>query len=1251
MIMRISSKLPLLLLVTVVSLAGTATAASANGPWWHLQSGARPSYLPVSEENKLGEVVAGKGQVVATVANIGNASTSGTVTVADKLPGELVAKKIEAKLLEGAGGVSTDVVACELSTLTCTLSGNVLVPFSEIEVRVSIEVAEGATTCEPNSSACEKNEVSVTGGDAPPVSIARPVTISEKPAPFGVEAYEVTPEEEGGSLATHAGAHPFQVTGTLTLNQRAGGLNKSGTHYEAHPVALPKDLVGLLPAGLIGNPSPLAQCKLTLFFHNRCPQQSVIGVAMIGATEPISVGGTGMFTDAIVNLEPSHGEPARFGFAVTEAAPVFLDAHVRSGGDYGVTLSASNISQTVEFLSYKLIFWGVPGAASHDSTRGASCIALARGFSEEQVAGDGYPPCKPLAESNPPPFLALPTSCGAPLYTSTEADSWKEPQPAGRRLLFGETAPMQALVGCNQLPFEPSIKVTPDGTAASTPTGLTVDVHVPQESILNGQSYAQSNVRDITVALPAGVALNPSDAGGLEACPAGLVGFQGPREFETSPGISLLSFASRLPGSFAALEAGESEPLRPGTNFCSNASKIGTVTFRTPLLPNPLVGSVYLADQEANPFDSLVAMYVVAEDSVSGTLVKLSGEVSLCKSAGEAVDGMICQTSGQIITTFLNNPQTAFEDAELHFFGGERAPLATPSRCGAYTTNAAFVPWSAEGWDEAAVTVHASSTINITSGPDHTPCPGASLPFHPTVTGGATSIQAGAFSPFTATFSRSDGEQNMQSIEAKLPPGLLGILTGVEQCPEPQANQGLCGENSKIGESTVSVGVGGQPFSVRGGRFYLTGPYNGTGGCTVGQAGCAPFGLSFVVPAKAGPLDLANTKNNHPACDCVLVRAKIEINPVTAAITITSDPPGSPDAIPTSIEGIPLQIQHVNATTTRSGFQFNPTNCNEMEVLGRIQTSEGATDTIGVPFQVTNCAVLAFKPAFKVSTAGKTSRALGASLSVKLTYPNAPFGSQANIKSVKVDLPKQLPSRLTTLQKACTDAQFESNPAGCPADSRVGQAKAITPLIPVPLEGPAYFVSHGGAKFPELIIVLQGYNVTLDLHGETFINKAGITSSTFHAIPDAPVGSFQLTFPEGRYSALAANGNLCKSELTMPTAFVAQNGAEIHESTPISVTGCAPAVSVVRHSVKGATVTITASVPSAGKLLVSGSGLSRAVKSTGKAGTLSVSLKLSAHERTLLRSHPGRKLAVAVKLLFTPTHGHKLSAGVSVNVG
>ena len=258
-----------------------------------------------------------------------------------------------------------------------------------------------------------------------------------------------------------------------------------------------------------------------------------------------------------------------------------------------------------------------------------------------------------------------------------------------------------------------------------------------------------------------------------------------------------------------------------------------------------------------------------------------------------------------------------------------------------------------------------------------------------------------------------------------------------------------------------------------------------------------------------------------------------------------------------------------------------------MEVTGTIHSSEGSTDTIGVPFQVTNCAALKFEPKLAVSTQAKTSKADGASLSLKFTNPNAPRGTQADFAKVKVELPEQLPSRLTTLQKACTAAQFNANPAGCPAASVVGHMRVLSPVLPVPLEGPMYFVSNGGEAFPNLIVVLQGYGVTARLVGDTFISKTGVTSSAFKAIPDFPFSTVEVTLPEGPYSALAANGNLCAETTTktvkkkvtvrvkgrkktvtrkvkqtvpttlqMPTEFVAQNGAVIKRTTPIGVTGC-----------------------------------------------------------------------------------------------
>ncbi len=317
-----------------------------------------------------------------------------------------------------------------------------------------------------------------------------------------------------------------------------------------------------------------------------------------------------------------------------------------------------------------------------------------------------------------------------------------------------------------------------------------------------------------------------------------------------------------------------------------------------------------------------------------------------------------------------------------------------------------------------------------------------------------------------------------------------------------------------------------------GGKVYITGPYKG-----------APFGLSIVNPAKAGPFDLGK----------VIVRAKIEVDQETAQLTITTDTEG-PFKIPTIIDGIPLEIRHVNVNINRQGFTFNATNCSPLAITGTLASSEGSSSALSVPYQVTNCAVLAFKPKLTADTSGKPSRLDGTSLHVKLTYPAGPY--DANISRVKVELPKALPSRLTTLQKACTAAVFDHNPANCPAASIVGHATATTPVLPVPLTGPAIFVSHGNESFPSLNIILQGYGVTVHLVGTTFISKTGITSSTFKTVPDVPVGSFELTLPQGPYSALTANTNLCKAKLAMPTEFVGQNGALIKTTTKIQATGC-----------------------------------------------------------------------------------------------
>ena len=1058
--------------------------------------------------------------IALTILNVGDASASFEqgnagvpLTVADKLP-----KGLRAVSMTGGFARNPEVAQCDVATVSCTLSQGALAPFVEqVEVEIGIVLEPGAASGEVNTASVSGGEGfschGVAGGTgrfdgtgcireagsqsferaatvlAPSTQDSHPIVVSGSPTPFGAEEYGMRNEEADGRPATQAGSHPFQTTFTLNFNQ---DLVQGARQEVGVPVALAKDLTFKLPAGWIGDPTAYPRCSLHQFSTNTCPAETIVGVGSVGFHEPFLGRNTEIGTSAepIFDVEPSLGESARFAFKPDDVS-VYLDISVRTGEDYGVVTHVENVPQTIGFMTNTLTFWGVPGDTRHDDARSYQCL--------EQLEGDeNAGVCNPPQPNDPPPFLSLPTSCsknpstGQPelLKSTFEADSWE--QPAVFTTPFTTTMP--GMDGCGDLEFGSEIQASPDVEAASTPSGLKVNVHVPQEEALSAAGIAPAEVKNITVALPAGVHLNPSSADGLQACtsnpgallggelgsPGDQVGFTGLSELPDIPGTKIATFTPSLPGTFdtrgavALHELPESEATeQPGVNFCSNASKIGEATIKSPLLPEPLTGFVYLAAQEANPFDSVFAMYLVAEDKQAGVLVKLPGEVTLCKGAGEVIDGMTCRELGQIVTTFQNNPQLPFEDAELHFFGGERAPLATPARCGSYTTEASFEPWTNGGAIQE--NLHSTSTFHISSGPNHTACPGAQLPFSPTLTGGALNVNAGAFSPFDATFSRQSGEQNMRSIEVHLPPGLSGILAGVELCPEPQANLGECGPNSLIGETTVAVGVGGQPYTVSGGKFYLTGPYNGTGTCTVGTSGCAPFGITFVVPAKAGPFDLAKTANNHPACDCVLVRGKIEINPLTAAITIVSDSPGTPDSIPTSLEGIPLEIQHINAVTTRSNFQFNPTNCNKTEVTGTIHSSEGGSDGVGVPFQVTNCAALKFEPKFAVSTSGKTSKANGASLTAKVTYPNVPQGTDSDITKVKVELPKQLPSRLTTLQKACTNAQFESNPAGCPVPSVIGHATVHTPVIPVPLEGPVYFVSHGGEAFPSLEMVLQGY--------------------------------------------------------------------------------------------------------------------------------------------------------------------------------
>jgi hypothetical protein len=1074
-------RLVLSLLLSVCALVGLETApAFAQAPWWHLNAETLPPTLPPG----------GSAQIIIVASNLGEAPVEGSkeaVAISAKLPAGLTATAISAP------GKNRTPVSCTLATLRCTFTG-VLYPYEQIPVTITVSVGASAAGSLPV-------QASVEGGGAGKASKALPLPVNDQSPSFGVESYEQAPYNEDGTPATQAGAHPFQLTTTLALNQSLQPVRM--------PVELPKDFAFSLPPGLIGNPTAVGQCTMADFFAlvletNLCKPDSVVGVATVTVDEP-KAAKVITLTVPVFNLVPAQGEPARLGFEVIGKVPVVIDTSVRSGKDYGVVASVENATQTAGLLSSQVTLWGVPGDPRHNGDRGWECVG--GGVFVNQVGK----PCPTNSDLPQAPFLTLPTSCAGnpsaePVRFPMQADSWPNPTSilgAEYEWMTEEGRPL-GFEGCEALPFDPSISVLPEEHTAATPSGLKITVKVPQQSTLEAGKLAEADVKDTTVTLPQGVQLSPSAANGLAACSEEEIGFAG---FNSALAIN----------EFSTDEA-----------TCPDAAKLGSVKIKTPLLSHALEGSLYLAtpapngEAAKNPFNSLVAVYLVAKDPVSGVLVKLAGE-------GHVDEGTL-----RVSTTFKNTPQVPFEELQINLFGGPRASLSTPPSCGDYATEAAFTPWSGTG---TVNVLGPPEEFQITSGAGGSACPSGTLPFAPGFTAGSASTQAGAYTNFNLELSHRDGDQALSALQMHLPPGIAAMLSSVGLCSEADAAASSCPASSEVGHATAVAGLGSEPYVQEGGRVFITGPYKG-----------APFGLEVLTPAKAGPFDLGY----------VTVRSKLQIDPNDASVTITSDP------LPTQIRGIPLQLKRVLVSVDRPNFQFNPTNCAPMGIQGTLTGDEGASAPISSPFQVGGCESLPFSPKFSASAAGNASKANGTTFTVTVSSQGL---GQANIAKVQLQLPKELPTRLTTIQKACPEAAFNQNPASCGQESVIGVATIHTPVLRNPLSGPAYLVSHGNAAFPDVEFVLQGEGITLVLDGKTDI-KNGITYSRFESAPDAPFSTFETVLPAGPHSALtsnvpqSANFSLCGQKLQMPTSIVGQNGARIDTSTPIQITGCA--------SVKGA---------------------------------------------------------------------------------
>jgi hypothetical protein len=626
----------------------------------------------------------------------------------------------------------------------------------------------------------------------------------------------------------------------------------------------------------------------------------------------------------------------------------------------------------------------------------------------------------------------------------------------------------------------------------------------------------------------------------------------------------------------------------PGTS-CPASSAIGTVNLDVPTLPaGSLTGNIYLGAPESGPITGPpYIIYLDAESARYDVSVRIKGETTPDP------------VTGRLTTVFNENPEQPFTNVVLNFKKGALAPIANSLTCDAATAEGSFAPF-APGVSAKSVSAPFASTG----------CP-STIPFALSQTTANQTANAGGNTSYTFSLTRPEGHQYLGAVKTTLPAGLVGQIPKATQCTEAQASSNSCPASSQIGTASAIAGSGPTPFSFGNGKVYLTEKYAG-----------APFGLSIVVPAVAGPFDLGP----------VTTRAKIEIDPYTARVTTTA-------VLPTIVKGIPIRLRGVTVSINKQGFLLNPTSCAAMATESTITSTFGATQNLSSPFQVGNCNLLKFKPAFKAVTSAKTSKANGASLETTLNE----IPGQANVKSVKVQLPKALPSRLTTLQKACPAATFEADYHNCPSGSFVGGARANTPTLPSKLKGPAILVSHAAAAFPDLDLVMEADGVRSILVGNTDI-KNGITTTTFASTPDVPVSSITVNLPVGSHSALTANANLCRNPLVMPTTMTGQNGTVVKQNTRIKVNGCG--VRIVGHKVVGNTAYITVQTFAAGRISGKGSGLATRFRRLSKPQK-KVTLKIPLSKRGRNRHRPFR---VKVRVGFLPKAKGARSSSATVTV-
>jgi hypothetical protein len=905
----------------------------------------------------------------------------------------------------------------------------------------------------------------------------------------GSEGFEVSPIAEGGGPADLAGSHPYALSTSVAFEPESPA--SPGAPFTDGDL---RDLTIEEPAGMVEDPDAVPKCSQLQFGTPRsspfeepsrsgesCPADTQVGVV----TVETSFAGGSSRRFGVFNLAPPPGVPSELGFS-PYGVPVTFDSTIRAEGEYGLTLESRNFPQRLDLSGFQMTLWGYPWGVAHNGERG-NCL---------NEAEPSFPWAKcsvgPPQQFPPQPYLTLPTFCAAPLHFTARADSWQQPT-----VVAAQSEPFTPQ-GCDSLLFGPQPSAQLLNPRASSPSGFNFGLFSNAESPLTHRVPSQT--RKAVISLPEGVTVNPSVGAGLGVC---------------TPGQYAAETASSLPG-----------------EGCPNASKIGDFTVHSPLFEEALDGAIFLAQPDLastttpgaeNPFDTLIALYLVAKAPQRGIVVKVAGKLEPDLR------------TGQLVATFDNLPQLPYTNLEVHFREGQRSPLVTPTGCGTYLTHEALTPWlgTLGGYETDAVS-------EIEAGIGGGPCPSAATPpFTPQATAGTLNPNAGSYTPFYLHLTRTDTEQEITSYSTRLAPGLLGKIAGIPYCPEAaiaaakqetgveELEHPSCPAASEIGHTTSGYGVG-STLAYAPGRLYLAGPYHGSS-----------FSIVAVDSALVGPFDLG----------VVIVRSAIEVNPDNAQVSIDSS---ASDPIPHIIDGIPIHLRDVRVYISRPETTINPTSCEPFSITSTLDGSAPPfTDPISASsspvdhFQVSYCSSLGFAPKLAFRLDGGTRRGNYPSLRAVLT----PHPGDANIAAATVTLPPSEFLAQNHIETICTNPQAAAE--RCPPGSIIGNASVTTPLLGVPMSGPVYLRSSD-SKLPDLAVALRGQGIGIDLDGKIDSFHGGLRAR-FEGLPDAPVSKFVLTLNGGKRGLLVNSANLCTSTEPATVRMVGQNNKGAAFSSPLHV--------------------------------------------------------------------------------------------------